>query len=147
MRPFTSAVFPCFDLFAIADELRLPVPAYDHAMVHELRFRANNVVSYCNDIFSFAKELEHDDVHNLVILIRAEHRCTLQEAVDRAVTLHDAELSAFLSLKERLRSLGLVASAELERYAGCLSAWIWANYDWTRASARYQGRSSEGGTS
>lgn len=141
MRPFTSAVFPCFDLFAIADELRLPVATYDHAVVQELRFRANNVVSYCNDIFSFEKELEHDDAHNLVILIRAEQRCPLQEAVDHAVALHDAELSAFLSLKERVRSLGLVASAELERYAGCLSTWIRANLDWTRASARYRHRS------
>lgn len=142
MRPFTSAVFPCFDLFTIADELRLPIPTYDHAAVQELRFRANNVVSYCNDIFSFEKELAHGDTHNLVILVRAEHPCTLQEAVDRAAALHDAELSAFLSLKERVRSLGLVASAELDRYAGCLSAWIWANFDWTCASARYQRRSS-----
>jgi (+)-eremophilene synthase len=144
MRPFTSAVFPCFDLFAIADELRLPIPTYDHAAVQELRFRANNVVSYCNDIFSFEKELEHDDTHNLVILIRAEHQCTLQEAIDRAVILHDAELTGFLSLEERVRSLGLVASAELDRYAGCLSSWIWANFDWTRASARYRRRSSDG---
>lgn len=142
MRPFTSAVFPCFDLFAVADELRLPIPTYDHPAVQELGFRANNVVSYCNDIFSFEKELEHDDTHNLVILIRAEHQCTLQEAVDRAVSLHDAELAAFLSLKERVGSLGLVASAELERYAGCLSSWIWANFDWTRASTRYQPRVS-----
>jgi hypothetical protein len=138
MRPFTSAVFPCFDLFGIAEELRLPIPTYDHPAVQELRFRANNVVSYCNDIFSFEKELEHGDTHNLVILIRNEHRCTLQEAVDRAVALHDAELSAFLSLEERVRCLGLVATAEIERYAECLSSWIWANFDWTRASERYR---------
>lgn len=81
-----------------------------------------------------------------MILIRAEHQCTLQEAVDRAVVLHDAELSAFLSLKERVRSLGLEASAEVERHAGCLSAWICANLDWTRASARYRRRAAGRGS-
>lgn len=138
MRPFTSAVFPCFDLFGIADELCLPIPVHDHPTTQELRFRANNVVSYCNDIFSFEKERKDRDVHNLVILLGIEHGCSLQEAVDYAGEMHNRELASFLSLQARLPLLGHSSTPELIRYANCLGSWIWANLDWSRSSSRYQ---------
>lgn len=138
MRPFTGAVYPCFDLFAITDGLRLPGAVHEHPVIQALRLRANNVISACNDILSIEKELLHDDVHNLVVAIRREQRCSLQEAIERALIWHDAEVVAYLTLEKRLPSFGPSIDAELVRYAGCLRAWMRGNLDWSRDSARYR---------
>jgi (+)-eremophilene synthase len=138
MRPFTGAVYPCFDLFAVTDALRLPDAAREHPVVQALRLRANNVISACNDIFSLEKELAHGDMHNLALAILNEQRCSLQQAVERAAAWHDAEVGAYLALERSLPSFGAVVDADLARYAGCLRAWMRGNLDWSRASARYR---------
>jgi hypothetical protein len=138
MRPFTGAVYTCFDLFAITDGLYLPDAVREHPVVQALRLRANNVICVCNDILSIQKELQHGDVHNLVLAIQQEQDCTLQEALERAVTWHDAEVVAYLTLERRLPSFGSAVDAELARYAGCLRAWMRGSLDWSRASARYR---------
>jgi anti-anti-sigma factor len=118
MRPFTGAVYPCFDLFAVTDALRLPDAAREHPVVQALRLRANNVISACNDIFSLEKELAHGDMHNLALAILNEQRCSLQQAVDRAAAWHDAEVGAYLALERSLPSFGAVVDADLVRYTG-----------------------------
>lgn len=143
MRPFTGAVYACFDLFAVTDALHLPAAVHDHPVVQALRLRANNVIGVCNDILSVEKELSHGDVHNLVLAIRHDQRCTLQEAIHRAAAWHDAEVGAYLALEPCMPSFGSAVDADLARYAGGLRAWMRGNLDWSLASARYRSSASQ----
>jgi 5-epi-alpha-selinene synthase len=142
MRPFTGAVYACFDLFAVTDELRLPDAVFEHPVIQALRLRANNVIAVCNDIFSLKKELARGDMHNLALAILGEQRCTPQEAVDRAAAWHDAEVTAYLALERSLPSFGASINADLVRYAGCLRAWMRGNLDWSQAAERYRDSAS-----
>lgn len=143
MRPFTGAVYACFDLFAVTDALHLPAAVHDHPVVQALRLRANNVIGTCNDILSVEKELSHGDVHNLVLAIRHDQRCSLQEAIQRAAAWHDAEVGAYLALEPCMPSFGSAVDADLARYAGGLRAWMRGNLDWSLASARYRSSASQ----
>jgi 5-epi-alpha-selinene synthase len=99
---------------------------------------ANNVVCWSNDIISLDKEMKRGDVHNLVLALRCEHQLVLQEAIDHAGELHDAEVRAFIDLEPRLPSFGAAVDAELARYVVILRSWMRGNLDWSHASGRYR---------
>jgi Terpene synthase family 2, C-terminal metal binding len=138
MRPFTGAVYTYLQLIEFVEQLDLPSDVRDHPDVQCLGQMTNNCICWSNDIISLEKELLHGDVHNLVLLLSAEQRLALQEAVDHVAALHDAEMRAFIALAARLPSFGAAADVELQRYVAGMRSWMRANLDWSAATARYR---------
>jgi 5-epi-alpha-selinene synthase len=138
MRLDTSAVYPCLLLIELAEELDLPSAAYDHPVVQRLATMTNNVISWANDIVSLEKELRQGDVHNLALILSQEQKLSLQAAVERVAKLHDAEVSAFIALSQRLPSFTPTVDADLQRYVSGMRFWMRANLDWSLDTVRYR---------
>jgi 5-epi-alpha-selinene synthase len=138
MRPFTGAVYTYLQMIEFTEQLDLPSDVRDHPDVQRLGQMANNCICWSNDIISLEKELLHGDVHNLVLILGAEQRLALQEAVDQVAALHDAEICGFIALAAQLRSFDAAADMDLQRYIAGMRSWMRANLDWSAATARYR---------
>jgi len=137
-RPAAGAVPPFVALIDTLERIELPPEVYDHPLVKQLRDAAGNAMCWINDILSLDKELQHGDVHNLILVQQQEHGLTLVDAVHRAIALTNAEMSGMLELEKRLPSFGQPLDAELARYVRALWAMIRGTLDWTYESARYK---------
>ena len=90
-RDRASAVYACLDLGEIAYQtLDLPDAIRHSAAFAQATTLCNRVVSHVNDVFSFYKEYERGDMHNLVIAIKAEDNLTIPQAMDAAWSLETA---------------------------------------------------------
>jgi hypothetical protein len=140
-RPLTGALITDVDLIDLTEHLDLPDAARCHPVVQRLVEMANNVVCWSNDIISLAKEMQRGDVHNLVLTIRHRDGCTLHEAIQRAVRMHDAEVRRFLATQRELPTFGPELDPDIARYIAVLRAWMRGNLDWSIDSGRYRPQS------
>ncbi|WP_437528415.1 terpene synthase [Sorangium sp. So ce726] len=138
MRAHTGAVFACFELTQITDGIRLPAGVRQHMGVQRLALLANCVICWCNDILSVNKESRQGDVHNLVIVLKNEHRLSDEEAVREAVRVHNGTVRAFVEQATALEGFDPDVDAELGRYVDCLRYWMRANLDWSWTALRYR---------
>jgi 2-methylisoborneol synthase len=113
------------------------VPAnlfYEHR-VHRAAMRAGTAAVIVNDLYSAIHESKDDLPDcNLVLLVAAERGCSLPEAAERAVTLHNDVVAAFEADCHELRSLG---SPELQQFLWGLGAWLGGGFEWHAGSGRY----------
>jgi hypothetical protein len=137
MRPFAGGLYAFTDLFDITEAVCLPRELRDHPVPQRLTTMANNIVCWSNDIMSLSKEIQQGEIHNLVLSIRHHQHLTLQEAINRAAALHDAEVRAFIDLELRLPSRNGVGNPELKHYASVLRRFIRGSFDWLYTSKRY----------
>lgn len=138
MRPLTGGLSIVTELVEIVEGTHLPQEVRDHPAVRHLTDASHNVTCWANDVLSLEKELLHDEVNNLVVVLRDAEGSTLQEAVDRAVAMHDAEVRTFVELSGRLPRFGPAVDANLERYVSSLRARMRGVLDWSRETERYR---------
>ena len=140
-RDKASAVFPCLDLGEIAyNTLDLPAEIRQSDVFHRATLLCNRVVSHVNDIYSFYKEYERDDMHNLVIAVKAQHGLTIPEAMDATAAIIHENIAAFRRAEAELLSLANTPDTQqmLQRYCRLLRDWMRGNLDWSQETARYQ---------
>jgi hypothetical protein len=137
-RPlFSGACFFAYLLEAI-EGFCLPDYVFLDGTVQKLIQLSSNTICWANDLFSFNKELEQGDEMNIVMLIRNSKNCTIEEAIVRAVQIHDEQVKQFEHLSRRLPSFGTVTDAQLSRYIKALSVMMRGNIDWSvNDTARY----------
>jgi hypothetical protein len=138
MRPFTSAVYTCFSLFHITDGIEFSAALYQDRTLQGLSALANQIVSHCNDLQSFEKELMHGDVHNAVIVLMEEQGSSRSTAIEIVTDLHNQDMSAFLSLSEEVVEQDLSRYADRAAFIRCLRSWVRGNYDWGNVTYRYR---------
>lgn len=126
-----------FDLTEVAmDSSSLSTDVYQREAVRGLREAVLNVTAWTNGVYSLRRELAADAIHNLIIILRHEHGCSLQEAVTRTCEMIEAETRRFEALSHRL----IVASdtdPTLQAYISGLEYAISGNLAWSTESARY----------
>ncbi len=137
MRPHTSGMYAFVELSAMAERIDLPPAVRAHPTLERLTFLATIVACWMNDLVSFGKELQQGDVHNLVLTLRYKYHLTLQEAVERAAALHDAEVRAFIDLEQRLPVFGVALDARVQQYISLLRSMMRGNLDWSYTTGRY----------
>lgn len=138
LRPLTAGLEIDDELIEFAGEARLFGGAREHPIVRRLTVASHRVVCWVNDLVSLEKELASGDVHNLIMVLARAEDLGLQEAVDRAARMYDAEIRTFVSLSSRLPSFGAVVDEHLGRYLAVLRARMRGNLDWSREAARYR---------
>jgi 5-epi-alpha-selinene synthase len=137
MRRLTSALQTDTDLIELTTT-RLPLDVHQHPVVQRLTHAATNVVCWANDIASLSKEVHRGDMHNLVVVLHHAHGGSMQAAVDRAATMHDAEVQIFLDLSRRLPTFSPAVDRNVTGYIDALRARMGGSVDWGAASGRYQ---------
>jgi hypothetical protein len=115
----------------------LPLPLRKHRDVQRLVQITNNVASWHNDLYSLAKETRSGDVHNLVTALQAELGIEGDEAIAVAVGYANAEVRAFVELRQKLTESGQLNAAALRLYIEGLEALMRGNLDWSMESGRY----------
>lgn len=137
MRPFTSGMYVYIDLIDVVDQIVLPPAVRSHPTLRSLAQLATHAACWVNDMLSVVKELRQGDVHNLVLALQHKDRLSLQDALNRAGALHDAEVRSFIDMASRLPSFGPQVDPLIQRYLGVLHAYMRGNLDWSFRSGRY----------
>jgi hypothetical protein len=146
MRPHAGAAYTAFEFWEIVEDFWVPDAVRDHVARNELKLTANNCISWANDLFSFAKEIEEGNPNNLVLCIAEDDELDLEAAMRRAVELYNREYRAFCQLERDLPALGLgEGDRDLQPYAARLHGWVLGNIHWSRTTLRYRERLSVGG--
>lgn len=138
LRPYTSGVYTFVDLIDLSEGETLPLVVRKHPTYQRLTLIANNVICWCNDLFSLPKERAHFDMHNLALVFQHEAGMSLQAAVDKVASLVEREVKRFVALEARLPSYDPPVDCLVERFVGVLRAWMRGNLDWSRESGRYR---------
>ncbi len=136
-RALTNGFFWCQDVSELLDRISLPPEVLQSKAVRQLAQTTSNVCGWFNDIVSLHKELDHGDIHNLVLILRHHRQLDLQTALNHAVEMHNQEVRTFLALEQALPSFGPALDQELERYIEDMRIWMRSNVDWSLASGRY----------
>jgi 5-epi-alpha-selinene synthase len=138
MRLHTGAVFSCFDLIGITEEIDAHAAFFEYAYVQQLMVMANHHICWINDIFGLEKEMREGNMNNLVLVLQNQHQSSLQAAVDKAMAMCDAEIRAFLGLESRLIAFEGQQGDQLRCLINGMRAWMGGHINWYQETGRYQ---------
>ncbi|MGH8533957.1 MAG: terpene synthase family protein, partial [Gammaproteobacteria bacterium] len=138
MRPFAGGMYIVLDFIDLTESDILPLVVRKHPYFQRLMLITSNVVLWCNDLFSCAKELAHQDMHNFALILQHQEDIPLQAAVDRVARLIEREVKRFIALESRLPSFGPTIDGVVQRFIAGLRHWMRGNLDWSYESGRYR---------
>jgi germacradienol/geosmin synthase len=148
LRRQTVGMFHALDVAERSVHCELPPQVAAHEVMRGMRRCATDTIAYMNDIHSLEREEHRGDAHNLVVVLRREHRLAREDALAEAIRMARAELDEYLRLEERLpkvcAELGLDGDERGAVEVGVegIRSWIRGNHDWARSTGRY----ASGGT-
>lgn len=135
-RRKTSGGYIATDLIALADNSDLPPSLYYRETYQDLLAVTANVASWTNDVYSLRKELVAGEVNNLVVIVRNEQGCSLQDAVTEVCAMIDDETRRFEEKRQRLID-DFDGHEALQTHLTHLGELIAGNLAWSKETARY----------
>ncbi|ELY92602.1 terpene synthase family protein [Natrialba taiwanensis] len=136
-RRHGAALYPSFAMSELERDISLSTDVYHREDVTALRESAANIIAWSNDVFSLQRELVNDRVSNLIVTIREEQGCSLQEAVTEVCELIEAEIRRFEALSHRI-AVASDTDADLLAYRNALKHWISGYLEWCKESPRFE---------
>jgi 2-methylisoborneol synthase len=114
----------------------VPAALFYEPRVRRAAFLAGTASVLVNDLFSVAKDAaDEKPVCNVVALIAADRGCSVQEATEATVALHNDFVHEFEAVHHELAA---VPSPELQRFLHGLRAWMGGGFEWHATNPRYQ---------
>ncbi|MGM1060403.1 family 2 encapsulin nanocompartment cargo protein terpene cyclase [Saccharothrix sp. Mg75] len=122
----------------------LPANLYYDPRVRRAFVQAGTASVLINDLFSVAKDAaDENPVCNMVLQVAVDRNCSVEEATEVTVELHNQLVRDFQDLHDSLR---VVPSPELQRFLNGVRAWMGGGYEWHATNPRYRtGSSAEQG--
>lgn len=109
---------------------------YYEPRVRRLLTQAGTASVLVNDLFSVRKDAEDENpVCNMVLQIAADRSCSIEEATEITVDLHNRIVREFQSGHETLQA---VPSPTLQRFLRGARAWMGGGFEWHATNPRYQ---------
>ncbi|MBD2344784.1 terpene synthase family protein [Anabaena subtropica] len=137
LRRSTGAMEPLFELIEFTNHLNIPKTLREYNTLKRLKMMTNNIVCWCNDIFSAPKEMADNDVHNLVLVLHYQQKISLEKAFKLSAEMHDEEIRSMINLEASIPSFGKSVDTELGKYISGLHNWIGGHVNWYSLSGRY----------
>jgi 5-epi-alpha-selinene synthase len=137
MREVTVGLYVEFLFFDLIAGIQLPVEVREHPAMRRLASKASNIVGWANDICTYEKEMQQGELHNLVLVLMKSESLSLAEAVEKAVYIHDSEVSAFKFMQRQVPSFGPQVDAQVKQFIAMLSSWVRGHLDWAHETGRY----------
>ncbi|HVG61889.1 MAG TPA: family 2 encapsulin nanocompartment cargo protein terpene cyclase, partial [Hyalangium sp.] len=104
--------------------------------VRSAAFMAGTAVVLLNDLYSVTKDMaENPPPCNMVLQVAADRSCSIEEATEVTVKLHNEIVRDF---EERHRSLEAVPSLELQRFLRGVRSWMGGAFEWHDRNPRYK---------
>ncbi|MBS0031771.1 terpene synthase family protein [Chitinophaga sp. 22321] len=95
------------------------------------------MMAWYNDIYSVKKDLLKNEAMNLVLVIRQEQHCTLEEAYAEAIRIHDADLNEFIKIKHSRPGFGAY-NKDVDRFITNAELFLKGQVLWyTKGTQRY----------
>ncbi|WP_433261904.1 family 2 encapsulin nanocompartment cargo protein terpene cyclase [Actinosynnema sp. CS-041913] len=114
----------------------LPANLYYEPRVRRLTMQAGTASVMVNDLLSVAKDAaDEKPVCNMVLQIAADRQCSVEEATEVTVGLHNQLVRDFEAGHRELLS---VPSPELHRFLRGLRAWMGGGFEWHNTNPRYR---------
>lgn len=114
----------------------LTANVYYEPQVRRALMRAGTASVLVNDLHSVARDAaDEQPVCNLVLQIAADRNCSIEEATEITVELHNRLVRDFQAGHERLQA---VPSPELHRFLRGLRAWMGGGFEWHATNPRYR---------
>lgn len=134
MHRHENSFIPCMVLVDAIAGYELPQGEFADPRVRRAFTLAGSATVIVNDLYSMGKEDPTD--FSLPRLIAAEDGCSLEEAVDRTVDIHNELMQTF---EAEAAALGPTGSPELRRFFASTWAWVGGSREWHATSGRYHG--------
>lgn len=132
MHRHENSFVPCMVLVDAIAGYEVPMAEFADPRVRRAFTMAGSASVIVNDLYSMGKEDPTD--FSLPRLIASEDDCSLQEAVDRTVAIHNELMHTF---EAEAAALALTGSPELRRFLAGTWAWLGGSREWHASSARY----------
>jgi 2-methylisoborneol synthase len=109
---------------------------YYEPKVRQLLMQAGTASVMVNDLHSVAKDAaDENPVCNMVLQIAADRHCSIEEATEITVDLHNQLVHDF---EAGHRELKPVPSLELQRFLRGIRAWMGGGFEWHATNPRYR---------
>ncbi|HEV7652051.1 MAG TPA: family 2 encapsulin nanocompartment cargo protein terpene cyclase [Actinophytocola sp.] len=132
-----DSFYTSMTLIDVLGAYELPANLYYEPRVRRAAIQAGTAAVLVNDLHSVTKDLADDNPPcNMVLLIAGDRDCSIQEATEITVDLHNEVVHDFQAAHEKLRA---VPSPELRRFLHGLRSWMGGSFEWHSTSPRYRG--------
>ncbi len=138
LRRLTGGMGPLFELIEFCNHLEIPYLLRENVFFKKLKMMSNNIICWCNDIYSTPKELKIGDPHNLVLLLKNHKEISLKHAITQVSEMHDQEVRKMIELESTVPCLGQELDDELAKYILGIHAWVASHFHWYSHSGRYE---------
>ena len=108
---------------------------FANPLFHRALTQAGTAAVLVNDLASAEREAGDDPDCNLVLLLAAEQDCSIAEATEEVVALHNDIVRGFEASRA---ALAAVPSPELQRFVLGARAWMGGCLEWHDSSSRYK---------
>jgi 2-methylisoborneol synthase len=114
----------------------LPPDMFYDPRIRKAAFQAGTAVVLVNDLYSVNKDL-HDEKPpcNMVLQVAADRQCSIEEATEITVSLHNELVHEFEAGHQALMA---VPHVELQRFMRGLRAWMGGAFEWHDSNPRYR---------
>jgi len=131
-----DSFYTSMTLIDIVDGYELDANLYYEPRVRRALMQAGTASVMVNDLHSVAKDAaDETPVCNMVLQIAADRRCSIEEATEITVELHNNLVRDF---EESHRSLRAVPSPQLQRFLRGVRAWLAGGFEWHATNPRYR---------
>ncbi|MEV6149872.1 family 2 encapsulin nanocompartment cargo protein terpene cyclase [Nonomuraea sp. NPDC052129] len=131
-----DSFYTSMTLIDIVGGYNLPADLFFMRRFHTALMQAGTASVLVNDLYSVEKEAADElPDSNVILLIAAEEKCSIREATERAVALHNDLVKGFESSH---RALIALRSPELHRFLRGAQAWMAGCLEWHGSTSRYQ---------
>lgn len=108
LREYSVNMYPYLYWADIEIGFVLPEVIDKHPVIQRLRALTSRIEAWQNDFYSLRKELGLDtELLNLILVLKEGNKISLEEAVNEAKRIHDADVAEFVALHENLPDFGV----------------------------------------
>jgi hypothetical protein len=130
IRELAACVYPLVTLIELETGTVLPEHIAVHPVIREIARLTCRIMAICNDLYSAPIE-DGRDVLNLVLVIRNEQKCNIEEAYKKAVDIHNQDVNTLVALWSSLTDLDLGIHTEaVTRFVESIGLMIQGHLFW-----------------
>ncbi len=131
-----NSFLPCITTTDLVSGYQLPADLYFEPRVRRASKLLGLTTVIVNDLYSMAKESAQDSPDGgLPLIVSAERGCSMPEAAEITVGIHNEVMHAF---EDQCLELATVPSVELQLYLAGIRNWAAGSREWHRSSIRFQ---------
>lgn len=115
----------------------LPDHVVANPFIQKTRALSSDLMGWGNDLISFEKEQEQNEALNLVLVIKNERKCSMDDAFYEAVRMYNSRMEEYLVLYNDIPDFGAL-TPNIRKLMDALGVWISGQINWFDYTNRYR---------